>query len=261
MRNQGGAARPTRRGARRDARAGYPDDPTVPDVTYSFADALSELLPRFMPEVFSRKDKDGKLFFDVPGYDVTSYDYLIKLSNRKAPLTSKVDITNFASFAGHAVHDESLQRHGVRSRRYLIARGDTRVTSWAKWVENAKFKTSESEAGARNWIVFNEHTAPGKAERLARSQVARMALQRVLYENKIDAFVHPENTVPNRRFKARTSARSASTAITPFFPRFPRVVVPAGVTDCRHTNPCMHSTEDKTDYESCVAAGGAERAR
>src|SRR6185312_14257474 len=77
----------------------YPDDPSVPNLTYTFADALSELLPRLMPDVFTRRDKDGKLFFDVPGYDVTSYDYLMKLSNRQAPLTSKVNITNFGTFA------------------------------------------------------------------------------------------------------------------------------------------------------------------
>ena len=44
----------------------YPDDPSVPNLDYTFADALSEILPRLMPEVFARRDKDGKLFFAVP---------------------------------------------------------------------------------------------------------------------------------------------------------------------------------------------------
>ena len=35
---------------------GYPDDPDVPNLTYTFADALSELLPRLMPEIFKRRD-------------------------------------------------------------------------------------------------------------------------------------------------------------------------------------------------------------
>ena len=34
----------------------YPDDPDVPNLTYTFADALSELLPRMMPEIFTRRD-------------------------------------------------------------------------------------------------------------------------------------------------------------------------------------------------------------
>ena len=49
----------------------YPDDPDVPNVKYSFSDALSELLPRLMPEIFSRRDDKGQLLFAVPGYDVT----------------------------------------------------------------------------------------------------------------------------------------------------------------------------------------------
>ena len=35
----------------------YPDDPDVPNVNYSFADAFSELLPRLMPEIFSREER------------------------------------------------------------------------------------------------------------------------------------------------------------------------------------------------------------
>ena len=76
---------------------GYPDDPNVPNLKYSFNDALSEILPRLMPEIFTRKNKAGELVFAVPGYDVTSYDYLLKLSHREAPLTSAVNITNFDS--------------------------------------------------------------------------------------------------------------------------------------------------------------------
>ena len=50
----------------------YPDDPDVPNMRYTFADALSEILPWLMPEIFSRRDSRGELVFAVPGYDVTS---------------------------------------------------------------------------------------------------------------------------------------------------------------------------------------------
>ena len=33
--------------------------PTVPNLRYTFSDALSELLPRLMPEIFSRKNANG----------------------------------------------------------------------------------------------------------------------------------------------------------------------------------------------------------
>ena len=56
-----------------------------------------------MPEVFSRRNDNGELFFAVPGHDVTSYDYLLKLSKREAPLTTAVNITNFGTFGDRAV--------------------------------------------------------------------------------------------------------------------------------------------------------------
>jgi Asp-tRNA(Asn)/Glu-tRNA(Gln) amidotransferase A subunit family amidase len=226
--------------------AKFPDDPSVPNLTYTFADALSELLPRFMPEVFSRKDKDGKLYFEVPGYDVTSYDYLMKLSNRQAPLTDKVDMTNFASFAATECMTNLCSDTVFDIERYLIARGDSRVKDWKSWVENAKFKTSESEAGAKNWVVFKDHTAPGKAERLARSQVGRMALQRVMYENHIDAFVHAENTVPTPKIQGPNVGTTSLDGITPFF-QIPRVAIPAGATDVVY-EPVYALNADKTDY-------------
>jgi amidase len=231
----------------------HPDDPSVPNLTYSFADALSELLPRFMPEVFTRKDDDGKLFFEVPGHDVTSYDYLMKLSNRQAPLTGKVDITNFGNFAAIPCASSLCSNTVFDLERYLVARGDSRVTNWAAWVANAKFKTSESTAGAKNWIVWKDHHAPGKADALSRSQVGRMALQRVMYENQIDAFVHAENTVPTPKIQGPNVGTISLDGITPFL-QIPRIVVPAGVTDVVY-EPVYALNKDKTNYVSVLPAG------
>ena len=230
----------------------YPDDPSVPNLTYTFADALSELLPRLMPEIFTRRDKDGNLYFDVPGYDVTSYDYLMKLSNRQAPLTGKVDITNFASFAATPCANNMCSDVAFDLDRYLVARGDTRVTNWKAWVDNAKFRQSESEAGARNWVLFKDHFAPGKEERLARSQVARMALARVMLANRVDAFVHAENTVPTPKIQGPNVGSGSLEGITPFF-QIPRVAVPAGTTDVVY-EPVYVLNADKTDYDSALPA-------
>ncbi len=139
-----------------------------------------------MPEVFSRKDEDGKPFFAVAGYDVTSYDYLLKLSKRQAPLTSAVNIVNFADFAAVPCHTGLCSDNGFDLDRYLLERGDTRITNWAAWVANAKFRQDSSTAGATNWVNFKDHQIVGKADRLARSYVARMALLKVMHENGID---------------------------------------------------------------------------
>ena len=229
----------------------YPDDPEVPNLKYTFADALSEILPRLMPEIFSRRDSKGELFFAVPGYDVTSYDYLLKLSKRQAPLTTAVNITNFATFAGVPCHSASCGDVAFDIDRYLVDRGDTRITNWAAWAANAKFREDDSRAGAENWINWKGHEAEGKSDRVARSYIARLALQRVMYENGIDAWVHPENTVPTPKIQGPNVGSISLDGITPFF-QIPRVAVPAGMTDVIY-EPQYALKPDKTDYIAVLA--------
>jgi amidase len=229
---------------------GYPDDPDVPNLRYTFNDALSELLPRFMPEIFKRKNKDGELAFAVPGYDVTSYEYLLKLSRHEAPLTSAVNITNFATFAAVPCHCNDIT---FDIDRYLEERGDTRITDWAAWVANAKFREDASRAGAENWVNYKGHMDDGKADSLARSYVARLALLKVMYENHIDAFVHPENTVPTPKIQGPNVGSISLDGITPFF-QVPKIVVPAGVTDVVY-EPQYALNPDKTNYISVLAPG------
>jgi hypothetical protein len=231
----------------------YADDPAVADLTFTFADALSEILPRLVPEVFSRRNAKGELYYAVPGYDVTTYDYLLKLSRHEAPLTTAVDITNFANFAALPCHNALCADVEFDVDRYLAARGDARIKTWSDWVANAKFRQDESRAGAENWIAWDDHQVVGKADRLARSYVARMALLRVMYENGIDAFVHPEVTVPTPKIQGPNVGSGSLDSITPFF-QIPRIAVPAGVNDVIH-EPAYALNGDKTDYESVLPPG------
>jgi Asp-tRNA(Asn)/Glu-tRNA(Gln) amidotransferase A subunit family amidase len=229
----------------------YPDDPNVPNVRYSFADALSELLPRLMPEIFSRKNDKGELAFAVPGYDVSSYEYMFKLSRREAPLTTAVNITNFATFA--APRCRGCNDIDFDIDRYLKERGDTRITSWAAWVANAKFREDASRAGAVNWVNYKGHLDEGKADYIARSYIARLALLKVMEENHIDVFVHPENTVPTPKIQGPNVGSISLDGITPFF-QIPKVVVPAGVTDVVY-EPRYALNPDKTNYIPVLAPG------
>ncbi len=233
--------------------AEYPDDPGVPDLKYTFSDALSELLPWAMPEIFQRRDKAGKLVFEVPGYDVTSYAYLLKLSKRHAPLTDAVNITNFMSFGAVPCQPALCADLAFDIDRYLIDRGDARIKTWGDWVANAKFREDKSLAGARNWVQWQGHEQAGKADALARSHIARLALLRVMYENKIDVFVHPENTVPTPKIQGPNVGAISLDSISPFF-QIPRVAVPAGVTTTI-VEPQYALNADKTDYVPVLAPG------
>jgi amidase len=231
----------------------YPDDPAIPNLRYTFADALSEILPRLIPEIFSRRDSKGQLVFAVPGYDVTSYDYLLKLSKRQAPLTPAINITNFATFGAVPCHSSGCGDVGFDIDRYLVDRGDKRITSWAAWTANAKFREDDSRAGAENWINWKGHEDEGKSDRVARSYIGRLALQRVMYENHIDVFVHPENTVPTPKIQGPNVGSISLDGITPFL-QIPRVVIPAGMTNVIY-EPQYALNADKTDYVSVLAPG------
>lgn len=230
--------------------AGYPDDPEVANVQFSFNDALAEILPRLMPEIFTRRDKKGELYFAVPGHDVTSYDYLKALSRHQAPLTDKINMVNFAGFAALPCQNSLCADLRFDIDRYLAERGDARVRDWPSWVANAKFREDESRAGAENWISFKGHFDEGKSERLARSYVARLALEKMMRENRIDAFVHPENTVPTPKILGPNVGSISLDGITPFF-QIPRVVVPAGMTQTV-VEPVYVLNKDRSDYESTL---------
>jgi amidase len=234
----------------------YPDDPDVPNMKYTFADALSELLPRMMPEIFTRRDAGGALLFAVPGHDVTSYDYLRKLSKRQAPLTDRINMTNIVSYGAEPCYPlapEPWRCNDVMFdiERYLEDRGDARIRSWADWVANARFREDASRAGAQNWLALKTHHVQGKADQVARSYIARLALQRVMSENGIDAIVHPENTVPTPRIQGPNVGQISLEGVTPFL-QIPRVVVPAGMMDVVY-EPRYSLNATKTDYVSELA--------
>ena len=77
----------------------YADDPAVPNMKYTFQDAFAEVLPHTMPEYFLQKTPNGELEFAVPGWDVTSVDYLVALAMHKAPLSPKLTLRRISSAA------------------------------------------------------------------------------------------------------------------------------------------------------------------
>ena len=62
----------------------YPDDPGVPNMKYTLQDAFAETIAFIAPEYFFQMS-DGAPEFAVPGYDVRTKDYMVKLALRQAP--------------------------------------------------------------------------------------------------------------------------------------------------------------------------------
>jgi len=83
------------------------------------------------------------------------------------------------------------------TNQYLKARGDERIKDWAAWVANANFKTDEERARAVNAVANKDpRPAQGAIPYLEMQSVLRMSVLKVMYENKIDVFVNPEQTAP-----------------------------------------------------------------
>lgn len=234
----------------------YPDDPNIPNLKYTFQDAFAEILPHNAPELFWTTGDDGKPEFTVPGYDVKSIDYLLALSLGKAPLPENLNLRHIAGFnlgdpQGTLVVD-----------RYLARRGDERVKSWADWVANSKFKSDAQRAGAQNALAIKDpRPAADSVSYLKMQSLLRMVILKVMYENNIDVFVNPENTLPPFKLGGAPEPTTDGRAPASCCQRFtallggPEIDVPAGYTRTVY-EPKFVLSPDKKRYDSVT---GSER--
>lgn len=225
----------------------YPDDPGVPNMKYTFADAFSEVLPISAPEYFFQKTSDGKLEFEVPGYDVTSRDYLVKLSLRQAPLSAKLNMRRIFTGLDDGGRDDFM------IARYLTARGDKRVTDTAAYAANSKWRSEVQAVGVQNVATINlQDTRTTKGiDRVKMHTLFRYAVMKVMRENHIDVFVHPNLTIPMGKIGSAqepdTAGRRANGfAITDLL-GVPEIIVPAGFNDVVY-EPTFALGDDKKSY-------------
>ena len=229
----------------------YGDDPSVPNMKYTFQDAFAEILPAMVPEYFWQKLPNGELEFAVPGWDVTSVDYGIALAMRQAPLSPKVNLRRVANALGNP-------RSSFAIDKYLRERGDTRVKDWPSYVANSKFKEEAMKVAAENAVAANDQDGrpdPDLVSYLKMHTVMRMVVQRVMLENGIDAFVNPEQTTPPYKlgyagepminYRPTISCCTAFTALM----GAPEIEIPAGYTSIVY-EPQFVLSEDKKQYKA-----------
>ena len=167
----------------------YGDDRTIPNMTYTFQDALAEIVPAQAPEYFWQRTPDDQLEFAVPGWDVTSVDYAVALARHKAPLSEKLTLRRITG------SDLGNPRAPLEINKYLAERGDARVKDWASWVANAKWKSEGDRLNAMSAVGNQDpRAALSSISYLKMREVLRMLILKVMYENKIDVFVNPEQT-------------------------------------------------------------------
>jgi amidase len=224
----------------------YPDDPSVPNMRYTFQDALAETLPFSAPEYFFQMEGDEPEFA-VPGYDVRTRDYLVKLALRQAPLSPKLNMRRILDEL------DNSDRNAFMVAKYLLERGDTRVQDWASYAANSKWRSDAQAVGAQNAATKNvqDLRATSGVDRVKMQSVFRQAILKVMHENKIDLFVHPNVGVPQWKigidreptFNGRLAAGPSITDLL----GVPEVTIPAGYNDIVY-DPQYVLNADKKGY-------------
>jgi len=231
----------------------YGDDPAVPNMRYTFQDAIAEVLAHNVPEYFWQKTESGELEFAVPGWDVTTVDYAVALALGKAPLSPGLNLRRLSKEVGQGEGAFSWQK-------YLAERGDAQVKDWASWVAHAKFDSASDLAGAKNALLVQDARVKGETISYLKMQTAlRLIVQRVMTENGIDAFVNPETTLPPYKlggpdepmvdFRDTTSCCQRFTALM----GAPEMEVPAGYIRTVY-EPTFVLSADKRTYDSATGA-------
>lgn len=234
-----------------DVTPAYPDDPSIPNMTYTFRDAMAEIIPFHMPEIFSSM-KDGKPEFSVPGYDITSRKYLVDASVHQAPLPDNLDFRRM--FTNPPKEKDAITGYtfSFNFAQYLALRGDSRVYDWATLNANAKYFDEVRDVAMKNW----EHKAIDiRTDTLSydmkRHEVMRMVMTKVLEQNNLDAFVNPVGLVLQSKIGG-ASVRGAE-----FGNGFgygaalgiPEVFIPAGFADSIY-DAKFELSKDGKQYES-----------
>ncbi len=196
----------------------YPDDPAIPNLAYSFQQALAEILPLHVPEYMQRS-------FSVPGYDVTKRDYMVKSAEGLAPWPDALNMRR-ANEPGAAAS------FGYDLARYLLRRGDARVKDLATLNANAKYYSAVRVAAMKNWENKIDLTSAGMTQNIEMREVLRLVVMKVMRQNNLDVLVNPTTTIPPTRigFAGQPQINSRPTGRFPTSANMgvPEITVPAG---------------------------------
>jgi Asp-tRNA(Asn)/Glu-tRNA(Gln) amidotransferase A subunit family amidase len=233
----------------------YPDDPSIPNMVYTFEDAFAEILAHNVPEYFWQRTRAGELEFAVDGWDVTTVDYAVALAMGKAPLSPRLNLRRISSGMDNFKSPFTVNK-------YLAERGDTRITDWAAFVANAKWEDEGQRVESENAVGVQDLRArDGMMSYLKMRMVLQLAVQKVMYENDLDAFVNPEQTLPPYKIggpgEPAVNNRGSASCCAQFTALLggPEIDVPAGYTQVVY-EPRYELTADRKSYRAVT--GGVE---
>ena len=181
---------------------------------------------------------------------------MVQLALGQAPLSDKLNMRRILSGF------DNTQRTAFSVDKYLRERGDTRVTDWVSYAANSKWRSESQAVGAQNAAKLNvqDIRATRGIDRVKMQSVFRLAVLKVMHENDIDVFVHPNIGVPQwkigiDREPTIDNRRAAGPAITDLL-GVVEIIVPAGYNQ-RVYEPRYVLSEDKKSYSLVTGTVGS----
>src|SRR2546427_883997 len=163
----------------------YPDDPSIPNMTYTFQQALAEILPLHFPEYIQPASA-------VAGYDVAKRDYMVKAGEGLAPWPDSVNMRSVNS-------PGSGTNFGYNLAQYLLRRGDERVKDGATLNANAKYYSAGRVAAMKNWENAIDLVSAGMTQNLKMREVLRLVAMQVMRAKTADVLVDPTTRRPQAK--------------------------------------------------------------
>jgi hypothetical protein len=162
-------------------------------MTFGFNDAFAELLPFHMPEIFSWKKEASRSSRCRAGTSRAA-----NISSRcrlhKAPLPDGMNFRTVFANPPNNQDEVSGYTFAFQLGQYLALRGDSRVYDWQTLNANAKYFNDVRRTAMTNWENKEMDIRTNAiAHTMKRRDTLRMAMTKVLYQNKIDMFVNPVN--------------------------------------------------------------------
>ncbi|WP_428384753.1 amidase family protein [Nevskia ramosa] len=232
----------------------YPDDPSIPNLSFGFQEAMAEVLPFHMPEVLAWK-KDGKPEFEVPGWDVSSRKYLVAASNHKAPWPAKLNLRRIIGNPPGGDDVVTGYTFSFNMAQYLNERGDSTIHDWDTLNANAKYFSDAKLTAAKNWGAKEiDIRTYDTTYTMKRRDAMRMVMMKVMEQNKIDVFVNPPLSTPPAKIGAAAEPDRDLRLGFGYGARLgiPEVHVPAGFLDTLYEATFVLS-KDGSKYESVAA--------
>jgi amidase len=190
----------------------------------------------------------------VPGWDVTSREYLVAASIGQAPWPANLDLRRI--FDNPPESDDTVSSYGFAFQlaQYLKLRGDARVFDWTTLNANAKYFSDARRAAMANWAAKPIDVRTEEVTFIMkRREVMRMAVIKVLEQNELDVFVNPPLlTLPGKIGGAQSPGRAGGGHGYGARLGIPEVFVPAGFAGTIY-EPTFALKEDGSQYEAVAA--------